>query len=162
MTNAPAVQEMIRLLGSHLTQVKVMLGILEREYIALSKKNLENFDAIVREKLQQIKLLEDIEPELTPFNAVVDAQAGGNVEKFIAGISDRNHKASFQTLWKEFRQTLTRCNELNLTNQRILKISHHNLQLTLDILRGESTQPRLYGSSGKYHSGAAGQSLAVA
>lgn len=156
-------QELIQLLGKHLSQVKSMLEILRLEHTALIRRDLVSFDNIVLRKQAQIRSLEEIEPSLSPIHALIGKNsAGKNMESFIANIESNPLKTQFQSLWKDLRETLTQCNNQNKINNRILHNSRSNLQQAIDILRGENSQPNLYGASGKQDVSRYGQSLAVA
>lgn len=157
------VHELIDLLGRHLKQVKIMLDILQQENTALEKRDLSNFDAIVLRKQQQIRLLEEMEPDLTPIHALIGKPSEGNgMDSFISKIDNKSIKLQFQSLWNDLRETLTNCDNQNLINNRILQSSRINIQQAIDILRGENSIPNLYGSSGKQDMNKQGQSLAVA
>ena len=164
-TNKHSGQQLEQLFGQQLTQLQNMLSILQQEHKALESNNVEAFEKAVQKKQTQVKVLENIEPQL----AVITKSMGGKLSKssidtYIDQASTGATRERIQDLWKQVQTILAQSNEQNQINNRILYASQTNLQQVLSILHGstESPQTQPYGSSGKQDLNTHGQSLAIA
>ncbi|HHI94379.1 MAG TPA: flagellar protein FlgN [Gammaproteobacteria bacterium] len=142
-----------------------MLAILQQEHQALGNNNLDQFEIIVKQKNQQIKNLEQIQPLLS----TVEKTVGGVLSKstfsaFIQRMPDGKEKAEMELLWKKFQETLNQCNMQNKINNRILNASTTNLKQALNILRGNTdlSTSNIYSKTGQQQDKPHGQSIAVA
>jgi flagellar biosynthesis/type III secretory pathway chaperone len=148
----------------HLHLVK-MLSILRQEHQALDQNNLLRFEEAVQQKLQQIKNLETIQPQLTSVEKIL----GGVLSKsifmsFIDRMPAGKEKIEIISLWTNFQKTLNECNLQNKTNNRILSASTMNVKQALNILRGNTgnSTPDIYSKKGHQADHLQGQSIAVA
>lgn len=159
----PEAQKIISLLQQQQAALQQMLGILQREYQALTANDLKAFDKAVEEKQLQARTLEELEHHFQPLIEMM----GGTIDKesldtIINGMELVSEKNQLQSIWEEFLATLNSCDEQNRVNNRVLESSRINIRQALDILRGEISNPALYSASGKENPDDQGNSLAIA
>ena len=140
-----------------------MLDILKKEYDVLKGSNYDALEAIINKKSAQATKLEDLEKQMkTMFSMTENNNLLERFDTFLKQVADPSDKKSLQIIWNQLLDTIDQCHEQNRINHRIVEASKTNIQQTLDILRGDSALPKLYGSSGKKDNDQKGHSLAVA
>jgi flagellar biosynthesis/type III secretory pathway chaperone len=155
--------EIAILLGKQRDAMKNMLEILEQEYQALKKNDINLFDTILEKKHLQTRELETLESQLTPLLSLMGGKIDRQqLENYIQNIDNEHAKHAAQTVWEELLGVLKRCNEQNKINHKIIESSRIHIRQALDILRGETGIPRLYSASGKEKTDAHGGSIAIA
>lgn len=156
-------QSLLSLLNEQEQALNSMLDLLREEYQALSATNREMFDEILDRKAVQTKHLEGLEKE---YHLILEKIGGvqdkPSLEAYINSTADSSLKKQLHASWKNFLHTLEQCHDQNMVNYRIVEASRTNVQQTLDMLRGDTGLPKLYGASGKQHGDSQGHSLAIA
>lgn len=141
-----------------------MLAILHQEHQALDDNNLEQFEDIVQRKIQQVKNLEEIQPQLSSVERII----GGVLSKstfsaFIQRMPNSTEKSDLVVLWNNFQETLAECDLQNKINNRTMNASAINTKQALSILQG-NTEPLtqdIYSESGLQQDKLQGQPLAI-
>jgi len=142
-----------------------MLNALHEEHRALSSSEIEIFERAVRNKQDQVIILEKMQSQLNVFEPMLSGKfSKTTVEKYIGSIPPGQQKSQLEDLWKKLLKTTNDCSEQNIINNRIMDASSTHLRQAISILRGDLTGPiaSTYGASGKQSNDSHGQSLATA
>ena len=146
-------------------QLLCMLNALHEEHSALSSSDIESFERAVRNKQDQVIILEKMQSQLSQFEPMLNGKfSKTTVEKYIGNIPDSPQKSQLEDLWGKLLKTTNDCSNQNITNNRIMDASSAHLRQAISILRGDLTGPtvNIYGASGKQSNDSQGQSLATA
>jgi flagellar biosynthesis/type III secretory pathway chaperone len=146
-------------------QLQCMLHALHEEHRALSSSDLEIFEKALQNKQDQVKRLEDMQPQLAALEPMLNGKfSKTTIEEYIARMPTGNEKSHLTDLWKKLQATTNDCSRQNIINNRIMNASSTHLRQAINILRGDLTGPtvNIYGSSGEQHNNSQGQSLATA
>jgi len=168
MFSYPDPETLLDILDNHYTQLEEMLAILKKEEQALRERDIETFENAVEQKQQQLQKLEELEKHILPFageKVAGDAGQGSAAEHmatFIDSMPESSIREKVRTQWTRFQALTRQCNEQNEINNRVLIASRVSLQQALDILRGESSTPNLYGASGRSSESGQRQTIGVA
>jgi len=123
-------------LDRQIRAMEALRALLEEEYRALQSRDPEQLLAITRRKTTCIGEAAQINLKRRELEVRETAQTS----------SDRTGAVSRQ---REQLDTLTRlCRELNHANGALIRRQKIRVEKTLQIMRGEPDQPRLYGPSG--------------
>jgi flagella synthesis protein FlgN len=156
-------QQVIDFLERQIPQLSGMLQALQEEHQALASNDLPAFEIALQKKQAHAHALEKLEDYLTPLSQIIGGDVSrSGLDKFINALSDAAVRDQVQTRWDQFSKMLGECHEQNQLNHRVIEASRIQLQQALDILRGESGAPQLYGASGKQAENKQRQSIAVA
>lgn len=146
-------------------QLQCMLNALHEEHQALSSSDINSFERAVRNKQDQVEILERMQTQLNALEPILNGKFSKvTIENYIEKIPRGNKKSHIQSLWQKLQQTTTDCSEQNIINNRIMDASSTHLRQAISILRGDLTGPtvNIYGASGKQSNNSQGQSLATA
>lgn len=153
-------QSLIQALEQQHSHILCMLDILNEEHRTLSSTDIGNFERVVVKKQAQVKRLEETKNQL---NLIGDT-TGGNLSSYIERMSEGKNKSHIRNLWDDFQETVDKCRQQNLINNRIMDASSTHLRQSIRILRGDTSESAagLYGASGQQKNKLQGQSLAIA
>ena len=146
-------------------QLLCMLNALHEEHLALSSSNIEDFERAVRNKQDQVAILEKMQSQLSMFESMLNGKFSKvTVENFIENIPAGHQRSQLEDLWKKLLKTTNECSKQNIINNRIMDASSTHLRQAISILRGDLTSPtvNIYGASGKQSNQSQGHSLATA
>lgn len=146
-------------------QLLCMLNALHEEHSALSSSDIESFERAVRNKQDQVTILEKMQSQLSQLEPMLNGKfSKETVEKYIGNIPDSPQKSQLEDLWGKLLKTTTDCSDQNIINNRIMDASSTHLRQAISILRGDLTGPtvNIYGASGKQSNDSQGHSLATA
>ncbi|UZE97759.1 flagella synthesis protein FlgN [Alkalimarinus alittae] len=120
--------------------------ILNKERTALKERSNAAIQELAIDKSTCIKSIE----HRAKAKALLFVDAGyqikkGEFEKVIAEIPDE----SLQSLWRKVNVGLRFCQDQNTINGKVVSHSLKRVNKLMDIVRGQSNKPNLYGSSGK-------------
>ncbi len=159
------IQTLKSVLEQQHVQLLSMLSILRQEHQALNSNNLELFEQTLLRKQQQVRMLEQIQPQLSS----IEKMLGGVLSKstfsaFIQRMPEGTDRRGLESLWETFHETLEECKLQNKTNNHILNASAINLKQALNILRGntEHSTAAVYSHTGQQQETLEGHSLAIA
>lgn len=156
-------QQVAEFLDRQMPQLEGMLQALQQEHQALAQNDLPAFESALQKKQAHARALEKLEDFLAPLAQIIGGEVSKTaLNKFISGLNEAKLREALQARWDQFSKTLHACHEQNRLNHRIVEASRVQLQQALDILRGSSQTPQLYGASGKQAESKHSQPLAVA
>lgn len=153
------VPELKSALKQDITDLNSLLALLAKEKDLLSTRKSKEIEEISSHKSSLIKAIES----RAKTKAKLFAKSGlgirpGHVEETLFTIDDKELKA----LWTESRDKLSLCKEKNLVNGAIINRSLSRTNRLMDILRGKSQKPNLYGQKGREQSMGGGQRIGKA
>lgn len=146
-------------------QLLCMLNALHEEHRALSSSDIESFERAVRNKQDQIIIVEKMQSQLNVFEPILNGKFSKvTVERYIESVPTGSQRSQLEEQWKKLLNTTTDCSKQNMINNKIIDASSTHLRQAICILRGDLTGPtvNIYGASGKQHNESKGQSLATA
>jgi len=145
-------------------QLLCMLNALHEEHRALSSSEIESFEKAVRNKQDQVIILEKMQAQLSTFEPMLNGKfSKSTIENYINHIPTGDQKSRLKKLWEKLHDTTNKCSEQNIINNRIMDASSTHLRQAISILRGDLTGPtvNLYGATGKQNNDSQGQPLAT-
>ena len=146
-------------------QLSCMLNALHEEHRALSSSDIESFERAVRNKQDQVVILEEMQSQLNMFEPMLNGKFSRlTIENFIGSLPAGQQKEHLDNLWKKLLKTTNDCSKQNIINNRIMEASSAHIRQAISILRGDFAGPtvNIYGASGKQSTGPQGHSLATA
>ncbi len=172
MFSYPEPEVLANILTEQFTQLNGMLAILKKEERALKERDIEAFEDAVQQKQLQVQRLEKLEKCIAPFSGNPTGagnslgkssdSAAAKMDAYISSLPTSDIKNKITAQWKNFQALVRQCDQQNEINNRVMLASRVSLQQALDILRGESSTPNLYESSGKSKDAGQRQTIGVA
>lgn len=123
-------------------------NLLNLEFDALSKRDIEQIQTIIQQKTEVLKQLETNSQERNNLFAQLQIPANKQgLEQFAAQLPDVA-QASFELHWLPLEALLKEVNELNKRNEAIVTRSNKNLDHLMSIIRGQNQKSMLYNNAG--------------
>jgi len=144
--------ETIDYIRQYLTQCvacsEQLISMLERERNALSNQSAKELENTAFEK--QL-LAEVIDKQTKECAQRLEQEGYGQGPKTISIFIDQAKDAQeeLSTLWQTLQQNLSRCQNENRLNGRVLESSQKRIKQAIDILHGQTPGGELYGRAGK-------------
>jgi flagellar biosynthesis/type III secretory pathway chaperone len=152
--------QLIDLLRLELTQADQLQQILEREFQALGAKDPDLINEISRNKLAQMRQLEQQLQQRGRFLATLGIQPSKEgVDRLIHDLPGGDPLAG---LWRRLLETGTRLQRQNEINGSLVTQAQRHTKRALDILCGRLDLPSTYGPEGEARTGITPNSLAKA
>ena len=134
-----------------------LLDLLQREREALEQRDYDTFQKIIGQKKQLISELE--------LHSLVRQQLLN-----AAGFTDESNTLdtvdvqapTVANAWRHLGEQWKRCQELNDINERIAQRTRLVVSQVLDLLRGQTNQPKLYTSKGNAQASGGGRTITSA
>lgn len=142
-----------------------MLDALREEHRALSSTDLESFERSVRNKQDQVKILEQTQAQLGALTPILNGKfSKTTIVNYIGNLPAGSQRSQLEKLWDTLQKTTKDCSDQNIINNRIMDASSTHLRQAISILRGDLSGPtvNVYGASGRQKTHSNGQSLATA
>ncbi len=153
-------RHLIDLLQSELIQADQLREILEREFQALGAKDPDLIDEISRNKLAQMRQLEQLLEQRGRFLGTLGIQQSKEgVDRLIRELPKDDPLA---VLWMRLLETGTRLQRQNEINGNLVAQAQRHTKKALDILCGRIDLPSTYGPEGEARTGTTPNSLAKA
>ena len=150
------IQSLVDILRSDIASLQQLHRLLRFERTFLEQGELEKFK-IAGEK--KAVCLEQIEQNATLKTAWLKAN-NLSIEKFRQLARQRVPKA--YELLIEAENLLVEVSNLNRVNQKIIQLSQQRVERMMDLLRGKTAAPSLYGAAAKAAAAAVGHGRAIA
>ncbi|MDT8383105.1 MAG: flagellar protein FlgN [Gammaproteobacteria bacterium] len=142
-----------------------MLDALREEHRTLSSADLESFERSVRNKQDQVTILEQTQAQLGALTPILNGKfSKTTIVSYIGKLPAGSQRSQLESLWDTLQKTTRDCSEQNIINNRIMDASSTHLRQAISILRGDLSGPtvNVYGASGRQKANSNGQSLATA
>lgn len=123
-----------------------LLGCLESEHSALTRRDMDALQETTAEKLHLSQQLESLEHRRTQL--VAELGFGDDAASLGQCFDSLPQANIFKRLWRQVLGNLEACRNDNLTNGGILEASRQHAEQALCILRGQSGSPALYSQAG--------------
>ncbi len=141
-----AIDELKDLLAQDIRQLITMASLLSKEQQLLSTSDMQELQSVTEQKnslLEQIR--ERAKLKIHALVALGFRPDSGTPSSFIAaaGLSELHR------LWQQAEQHLKQCQQLNQNNGRVMTHMQKRLARLSDIVRGASSQQKLYGAGGQ-------------
>lgn len=131
-----------------------LLHLLESERKALEQRKYDDFQEIVSDKHA---LLAQLETHSTVRQQLLE-QAGFTDERSCLQAAGQQAPATAKA-WQQLGTQWLRCQELNEINEKIAKRTRLVVGQILDLMRGQSNQPKLYNQSGDTSASNSGRTI---
>jgi flagellar biosynthesis/type III secretory pathway chaperone len=122
-----------------------MLGLLQHEQAALTRKAADELDEAVKAKQRLIAHLDEHTREADAILRAAGLPAGRDGIHQLLGLDP---KRRLHYRWLEFMKLGEACRQQNRVNGRLVENGRRFAQQVLTLLRGESSPPDLYGRDG--------------
>jgi flagellar biosynthesis/type III secretory pathway chaperone len=123
-----------------------LLGCLETERSALTRRDLQALEKTTEEKIQYTRSLEQLDQRRQKLLSELGFTA--NSEGVQQCIDSLPGAETLQRLWQQVLTNVEACQNGNLTNGGILESGRQHVEQALRILRGQSAVPSLYDPNG--------------
>lgn len=142
-----AIDDLKDLLTQDIRQLSSLAELLRQEKELLPTSDMEQLQQVTGEKnalLEQIR--ERAKQKIHALVAMGFRPDSGNPSRFIiaAGLADLHQ------LWQQAEKSLKQCHALNQNNGRVVSHMQKRLSRLSDIVRGASSQQKLYGAGGQH------------
>lgn len=151
---------LIDLLQLELTQADQLQQILEREFQALSDKDPDLIHEVSRNKLAQMRQLEQIMEQRGRFLDTLGVKQAKEGVDFLIRDLPEGHPLS--TIWQRLLEAGSRLQRQNEINGNLVAQAQRHTKKALDILCGRLDLPSTYGPEGEARTGITPNSLAKA
>ena len=142
-----AIDELKELLEQDIRQLSTMANLLSQEQQLLSTSDLQQLQSVTEQKnalLEQIR--ERAKLKIHALVAMGFRPDSGNPSRFIVALG----LTELHQLWQHAEQHLKQCQQLNQNNGRVMAHMQKRLARLSDIVRGASSQQKLYGAGGQH------------
>lgn len=130
---------------------------LKKERATLETRQYEQLDAIIALKAQ---LLEKLQQQIMVRQQLF--QTAGFQQESAALEAAKIEAPAVAKAWQQIAEQWQSCQELSLINERIVQRTKQVVGQTLDVLRGQQSQQKLYNPSGETPAGQPGRSITSA
>lgn len=153
--------QLLLLLTEELQYAIRLEALLTAEGDALTGRDIERVEGLVREKQTLLQAFEDLEVRRHEQVAAAGFSADrAGLEDCIAWCDSQGRLAR---LWSELMVHIRQCQQLNRRNGAVVDVSRRHVQQTLTLLRGQAPATALYSPAGSTtDSGIPGRTLAKA
>lgn len=142
-----AIDELKDLLAQDIRQLTVMADLLRQEQQLLPTSDMQQLQLMTDEKnalLEHIR--ERAKRKIHALVALGFRPDSGTPSRFIAACGC----PELLSLWEQAEQHLQQCQQLNQNNGRVMTHMQKRLARLSDIIRGASSQQKLYGAGGQH------------
>lgn len=136
---------------------KMLLELLKNERKALETRNYDDYQQTISAKQSLLAQLEDHSNS----RQQLLHQAGFSDEATILSVADQQAPIVADA-WRKLGEQWQRCQQLNEINDRIAQRTKLVVAQTLDLLRGQTGQTRLYTGKGNTSSATGGRTITSA
>ena len=146
--------------GTFIADLKVtrqLQATLQKERSSLESREYDQLDNIIALKGQ---LLEKLQQQITRRQQLF--QAAGFQEETTALEAAKSEAPTVAKAWHHLAEQWTQCQEMSVINERIVMRTKQVVGQTLDLLRGQQGQQKLYDPSGETQAGQLGRSITSA
>ncbi|NOZ53878.1 MAG: flagellar protein FlgN [Gammaproteobacteria bacterium] len=161
MFKATSRESITAILKAELELSNQLLGILQKEYMALSQNNNAQFLELVENKQTCTEQLQQVEKQLTLFLDQYGYTINKtDIEKCINALPPKNQSAARLT-WQSLVNTAQQCKQQNQVNGRTINLARIKTKQALAILSGRETGANIYDQTGKTDDGDNAPSIAI-
>jgi flagella synthesis protein FlgN len=147
--NSQEIEQVSAQLNTGITLLQTLKEILEQERQFLEERNFLSFQEITPKKEA---CLADISHHENEFNRLLESlniELGEKtIDRLIANYA-RPQSTSFSDAATLYRSLLSKCDDLNTINGRIIQRSQVNANHLLDLIKGTAKQNQTYSRNGK-------------
>jgi flagella synthesis protein FlgN len=148
-----------RLLQQDLHELEILSRLLEQEKQALRNRDANEIQSLGQSKQELVLSLERRSRQKAQLLAKSPLRIRpGQVREKLVTLNNEN----LLQLWDRTQSAMSHCKERNLLNGKIISLSLQRTHRLMDLLRGQHSQPAIYGSQGKTHSSGGRSSLGKA
>ena len=140
-----------------LKTTRLLQGALKKERATLEKRQYDQLDAIIALKAQ---LLEKLQQQIMVRQQLF--QSAGFQQESEALEAAQQEAPSVAKAWQQIAEQWQICQELSVINEGIVQRTRQVVGQTLDLLRGQQGQQKLYSPSGEAQSSQPGRSITSA
>ena len=140
-----------------LKTTRQLQGALKKERTTLEAREYDQLEAIIALKAQ---LLEKLQQQILVRQKLF--QSAGFQQESEALAAVKVEAPSVAKAWQQIAEQWQSCQELSVINERIVQRTKQVVGQTLDLLRGQQGQQKLYSPSGETQSGQLGRSITSA
>lgn len=126
-----------------------LIALLERERNALSNQSAKELEVTACEKRQLADLIDKQTIDCTQRLDVEGYGAGPKAISTYIEQADEELRAELSSQWQSIQENLSRCQNENRVNGRVLQSSQQRIKQAIDILHGQTPDGELYGRAGK-------------
>ena len=140
-----------------LKTTRLLQGTLKKERSTLETRQYDQLEAIIALKAQ---LLEKLQQQILIRQQLF--QTAGFHQESDALEAAKAEAPAVAKAWQQIAEQWKSCQELSVINERIVQRTKQVVGQTLDLLRGQQGQQKLYDPSGETQSGQLGRSITSA
>ncbi len=122
--------------------------LLDQEYEALSKRNVETIQQTVQQKTDVLRELETNSRSRNELFALLGVAASKQGLETFSNTLPPELKAEFLKHWKPLEVLLLEVNEKNQRNETVVTRNSRNLDHLMSIIRGQNQKNMLYDNAG--------------
>lgn len=140
--------ELERLLDMGSTLLGEFEHALEEESRALSERAADALSGVVERKMAMLRKLDSVG------NTLGQLLAGAGLGADAASLEQCLDTPELRERWDRFHDGLAKCSHHNRLNGGVIEVSRNYTEQMLNILRGPTASPGVYGPGGKLRGGA--------
>ncbi len=154
-----ALKTLIQFLDDDIQDLTLLTQVLDEEKNALQSRDLTLLE---QNQLQKQHYLQRMEQRAQAKQSYLERASAPKTPPAFSLLIKVSSNEALKEKWQTVQSLLERCQSANIVNGKIISHSQRRVGKMMDIVRGRTNQPTLYGSEGKQQSMAAGYMLAKA